>query len=326
MAFKLRIVFTGLCAFVRNTDETKRARMCIVLPDGRGREVTRFRESADSQPLRRHFGFLQFKIHQLAALADSQEFLSKDTDAIWYLDHHRVTFLTTPADRRRQPFPFVDTGINRIAKLDMIVPKHSEIDPQALEDHPPATILAQVLLHEGVLSHNPLVHQWVFPPTLAGRVLNPFLSHEVILEVPDLEQVDVIATPFNGGEPARWSFFGRDNEDVTLTLANLCDDNPLRWETNGTRVVDDDFRWYYRLLSAEAQQDLSAQLRGLPFPVPYPIPEEIEEPNGQAINCIPAQMTSAAFNLDRHLPSGLVVQPQRQPLSQSVRNETRRAK
>jgi len=326
MPFSLRVVFTGVCALVRNSDESKRGRMCIILPDGRGSNVLRLGESLDGQPLKRHRGFLQFKVNQLAAV-EPNSLLPNDADAIWYLDRHRVTFQAVPVDRRREPFPLVDTGINRIAKLEMIVPKHSEVDPEILGEYPPKTVLAQILLHEGILSHNPNTIQWVFPPTLAGRVLNPALSHEVILNLPDLEQVDVIATPFDGGEPVRWSFDRSQNGEVTITIANLCDDNPLRWETTGNeRSVDNDFRWYYRLLSEEAQKDLQEQMRGFPFPVPLPILDELESGNGQAINCIPAQGANAYFDLDRFLPDGPVLRSSQRFPAQSSRAEEKRSR
>src|SRR4051812_39962699 len=136
MSFNLRIVFTGVCAFVRNADESKKAKMCVVLPNGTGRKLLREEESADGKSLRRHRGFLQFKVSQLGALASNQEPLPPDADAIWYLDRHRLTFLTSPTDRKREPFPLVDTGISNIAKLDLIVPKFSQPDPAVLGENP----------------------------------------------------------------------------------------------------------------------------------------------------------------------------------------------
>ncbi|HEV2843378.1 MAG TPA: hypothetical protein VG477_00915, partial [Thermoanaerobaculia bacterium] len=241
------------------------------------------------------------------------------------LDRHRITFYAVPADHRREPFPLVDTGINRIAKLDWIVPNHSDVDPGVLSEHPPETVLAQILLHEGILSHNPDTVRWVFPPTLSGRVLDPALSHEIILKIPDLEQVDVIATPFDGGPSVRWTFDRTQNEDMSITFANLCDNNPLRWETEEVeRTVDEDFRWYYRLLSDSAQEALSQELKGLPFPVPQPIPGAVRSRNGQAINCIPAQVASARFDLDRSLPSGPVLKSSSAFEPQTLRREQRR--
>jgi len=306
MSFNLRIVFTGVCAFVRNADESKKAKMCVVLPNGTGRKLLREEESADGKSLRRHRGFLQFKVSQLGALASNQEPLPPDADAIWYLDRHRLTFLTSPTDRKREPFPLVDTGISSIAKLDLIVPKFSELDRAALGENPPNTVLAQVLLYEGVLTTNPQLRQWVFPPTLSGRVLNPNLSHEVILSIPGLDQVDVIASPFDGRPATRWAIAGPDGSEVTITIANLCDDNPLRWETDERdRNPDEDFRWYYRLLAPAAQQDLSSDMRGLPFPVPQPIPDN--GGNAQGMNCIPMQTKASEFDLDRYLPTGFVL-------------------
>lgn len=326
MPFNLRVVFTGVCALVRNEDETKRGSMCIVLPDGRSRLPFRRGESIDGQPLKRHRGFMQFKINQLAALVPNNP-LPSDADGIWYLDRHRVTFHTVPADRRRDSLPLVDAGTNRIAKLDWIVPDHSDVDPHILSEYPPDTVLAQILLHEGILSNNTATVKWVFPPTLSGRVLNPALSHEIILNVPDLDRVDVIATPFDKGQPARWTFDRSQDRDVTITFANLCDNNPLRWETEEVeRSVDDDFRWYYRLLSGSAQEGLSQQLRGLPFPVPQPVPRALEESNGQAINCIPAQVANARFDLDRFLPSGPVLTSSSGFELQTLRGEQRRAR
>ncbi len=306
MPFDLRVVFTGVCAFVRNADNTKKTKACVVLPDGRDTKLFKEEESADGRPLRRHRGFLQFKASHFTALAGNQDPLFPDADVIWYLDRHRLTFLTMPADRKRKPVSFTEVGTNRIANLDMIVPKFSELDPDALGEQPPATVLAQVLLYEGSLSTNQDFRRWVFPPTLAGRVLNPALSHEVILTIPGLDQVDVIASPFEEGRPAtRWSLTGPDKSEVTITVANLCDDNPLRWETaERDRNPDEDFRWYYRLLAPGAQTDLNNDLRGLPFPVPQPLPET--DGNAQGMNCIPLQAKDSEFNLDRHLPAGLV--------------------
>ncbi|HEX3526768.1 MAG TPA: hypothetical protein VH988_06855 [Thermoanaerobaculia bacterium] len=291
MPFHLRLAFTGICAFIPNklSPEEEKTRMCVVLPDGRSdKAIGKFGE--DGMPLRRHKGFIQMKARQLAAIPPQiAAGMPDDAELICYLDRHRVTFGCT-ADEQESKLDSLMGSPDSLAPLESLVPQFSALDPEIISPNPPAKVLAQVFLSQGFLRGLPKEQRarWVFPSLLtANRPSTKILSHEISLEVPYLEKFSIATTRFGELKPEFcWELVSRDGEDVTVTIANLCDENPLRWKTlDAEQKPDEDFRWYYTLLTVTDQRALFQSLGGLPFPIPLP---SLSQPNGQGANCVPA--------------------------------------
>lgn len=291
MAFTLKVVFTGICAFVQNEREDADVKMCVVLPDGTPRA------GADGSSLKRHRGFIQLKVGQIIDVPASLK--GRDADVIWYLDHHRLTFDCAPG--RTANLAMRD--LSRIASLEHMVPGFAAPAPAITQADPPQTVLAQVLLHVGRLRPNlerGRLGRWAFQRSISFPSFEGDLTSEVVLEVPDLETVELTATPFAGGEPTTWKLKGDDAGEVVVVIANLCDENPLRWDVPEPRMEpDEDFRWYYTLLSNSLQSELLRRLNGLAFPIPVP---SLAVPNGEGRNCVPARTAAASYNLDSFLP------------------------
>jgi hypothetical protein len=299
MAFKLRMAFTGLCAFVPNEREDAEVKMCVVLPDGNTNVP---RVGPDNSSLKRHRGFIQLKVGQIAGIPTPLR--STDADVITYLDRHRITLNCTPAGKRKFP-GFYKSSLNQVANLAEMIPGFATPDPAIASDVPPRTVLAQVLLHVGQLLPNldPLkLGRWVFPRSVAYPGFRGELTSEVALEIEDLEEVELIATSFDDtSKQTTWALKANDGETVEIVIANLCDENPLRWDVaRRPRIVpDEDFRWYYTLLPNSLQSRLLGQLSGHPFPIPTP---SLEQPNGIGRNCVPGTTAAIRYDLDSHLP------------------------
>ena len=297
MAFKLKMVFTGLCAFVPNRRKDAEVKMCVVLPDATTNVP---RVAPDGSSLKRHRGFVQLKVGQIAKIPSSLR--SSDADVITYLDRHRVTLNCAPAARRGID-PFDEGDLEQVASLESMIPGFATPDPAVVTgDIPPRTVLAQVLLHIGKLIPNPeKVGQWVFPRSVAFPGFQGPLTSEVALEVPNLEEVELITTSFDTGEQTTWELKAEDGGTVEIVIANLCDENPLRWETvpRPPMIPDEDFRWYYTLLPNSLQNRLLTQLSGHSFPIPIP---SLEHPNGIGRNCVPGTTAAISYNLDSRLP------------------------
>lgn len=184
-----------------------------------------------------------------------------------------------------------------------MVPGFSTPDPDILQPVPPRTVLAQILLHVGQLTPNldpERVGSWAFPRTFSLPSFGGALTSEIFLDIPDLAKAELVATPFDGGAETRWCLESVAGENVVVTFANLCDQNPLRWDVINERIEpDDDFRWYYTLLSSSAQSNLLTQLGGLTFPIPLP---SLTRRNGEGRNCFPITTSAVSYNQDSLLP------------------------
>jgi len=276
MPFKVHVSFTGICAFVPNKAfDNSPTKISVVLPKG-GSKYTYPKVAVDGTRLRRHFAFAQFKLRHLT----TSQGLADQFEGIWYWGRRRLTFGFTGYAN--------DLSVGNMSTLaDMykVAPKFSTVDPLALTDSPPSDVLCEILINRGSLSTGGILKTWVFPNTLSGDTIHSqTLTSEVVLEFSGLETFELIATPYNAGAPEKVSFSAPNDVTVPIVLSNLCDDNPLRWETDVADLPpDEDFKWYYQLLSRSDRDALFTALGGLPLPFPY----SKERLNGQGMNCLP---------------------------------------
>jgi hypothetical protein len=290
MAFNVQVAFTGICALVPNANENAAERMCIVLPDGRGQEsgssygyksVEPPSSSFGEQPLRRHQAFVISRVRDMyGGAAFSEELL-----CLWYLQRHKVTFRVEGAANPYQE------NLTTAANLGDVIPGY-EFD-QNIVGNSALRAVAQIFIDKGRLTGNPPQRSWVFPNTISQHIITGPLSDTVTLNLEDLDRFAVVTTSIENGDQKMWEFRPPNGGSVSLTIANLCDDNPLRWtRVSGQELLPDyDFQWYYELLTDEAKLRLTSSLLGLPFPVPHPL----GQPNAQGINCLPAQVPPLSY-------------------------------
>lgn len=308
--FNVRISFAGICAFVPNTskDPDVRCKMCVVLPDGSSE--TRVIDDPDRLPpdgarLKRHRSFLQFSPGQVKGTGK----LPPDAVAIWYLNRQRVTFRVVQ-DGGAAPFAHGLSHQDKLARLEEVAPNHVDEFPDIVSSTPPKIVAAQVLLEKGTFSvdgSKPKLRSWSFPGTLSGAASSRTLSHDVFVEIANVTEFEAIVTAFEGdaaGNPPvehRFPFKPVGAEDVEITIANLCDENPLRWPTKEGKIPDDqDFRWYYMLLSPEKKAEIADALFGLPLP--FPTAPLTLDGNGDGTNCYNSELKGREIDLDAFLP------------------------
>ncbi|HEX9943265.1 MAG TPA: hypothetical protein VGG03_14690 [Thermoanaerobaculia bacterium] len=249
--------------------------------------------------LRRHRGFVQFKLRHLvgadAGLRGAP--VGEEAAAIWYLGRRRLTFHPTP---NVNPPPQI-LSMEKVAKLEDIAPGFSAPDPRALTWDPPQEVLAQIMFNQGILSGSPDDQSWVLSsvlkevPANPPQVLRRPLTHKLFLRMEGLTTVILKARSFIGQVEETVELRGREGEEVVITIANLCDENPLRWFTEIENLSpDQDFKWYYELLSPENANDLRNRIRGVE--APFPLPDGA--PNGNGLNCIPSMLRPSEFTMD----------------------------
>jgi len=290
--FNLRIVFTGICTFVPNSEDG-RTKMCVVLPDGRGdKNPSYVGDALDKSKLKRHVGYVLFNLHDVKAA----KWAFEDAAVLWYLSGQRLTLQTEGSEN-----PFDGSDLRFIAKLEEVVPGYGVIASDYLAENPnaqaPGRVLAHFLINAGKLTtgNSDQCAFWVLPNTISKKdVKETPLAHEVKLEFTGLTSASLAATAFDGETTKTWHFEGEEGKWVEIVVANLCDDNPLRWKSGQDPISpDQDFKWHYRLL--DKGHDLSKALNGLELPMPYYYGIN-DEHNGQGVNCPPGQAAKSPLN------------------------------
>ncbi len=289
MAFNLAVRFTGICAFVPDKPFNRSPKkVCVVLPDAYFDNMATPRDAPDNTKLRRHRPMVFFSLRDVAGTPAT----APDAIAIWYLDKQRLTFETTGVG------PTLKVGdLSKMIDVSAVAPGYDTVDPKLLGWGEKAT---QVMFDRGYLEapiDDP--RPWVFPNTLSqGQVveMKGGIASVVTLTLEGLTSLKIWARPLAGGDPLCLELKppGR-HRLVTVDIAHLCDDNPLRWaRKKAERVQDEDFKWYFKLLDPNATAKLQKALKGLPLPYHYPVGRL----NGQGANCPPAGMRPASFTMD----------------------------
>lgn len=238
--FDARITFTGICCFV--PDKAEPTTMWVLIPDGRGNSKKLKRDAADSTKLQRHTCFLNFELQYLKRCKD----VPTGARIIHLLDCVRLTFETTYANKKDRKLDICETFAKHLANLPAVAPLHCHIDKGLVElppepQRPDNKLVAQVLIREGKLlvDQDPM-KSWDFPSTLNHSTrhgdccpVSQVLASDIILSFEGLTSLTLQATSFEDGQiVATWPLAAEDNSCIELTIANLCDENPLRWKTD----------------------------------------------------------------------------------------------
>lgn len=284
MAFNATVTFTGICALVRDPSLPK---AMVILPEAWDQKPVLPDPAQDAAPLRRHRAFLRIDARHLSGPEGAFLVLYLNGESLPGAD---VTFVTQGGGTG------IFYDIPGLAPLGDIAPGHSLVDPALLSATPLAGRLAArfhldrgTLVAEAATNPDGSPLSWAFPGTLhpQGAVIEQGLAHQMGLYFAGLTSLKVRIHPYGGSQ------FELDllpvNNSVELAVAHLCDDNTLRWPNQSDPAEsspDEDFRWYFELLTDSDKQDLIQTLHSaLPLPLPH-IVQSV--PNGQGVNCFPA--------------------------------------
>jgi hypothetical protein len=295
MSFSLVVKFTGICTLVPNHDKSK---YYIVMPDG-DRKDNKQSTGADGKDLKRHRAFVRFKIKDLA-LAQGKIRADDSIQAILYFRKRIEEGGTTDDSGCELSFNCSGAAdslkvgnLSHIPSLEDFAPGYCAIDPLIVTRPVPERVVGRVLIDKGTLAECGAPSDWIIMNTLNPNTLlqdpklNPQLTSGVLWQMDGLDSLELAMTPFGRGIQEIFAFQAEEGKTVEITVANLCDDNPLLWGPTATSQADLDFRWHYELLHPDKRQMLVTLLDGrdLPFPIP-------KRTGGVGINCLQTRATS----------------------------------
>lgn len=280
MAFNVKIRFTGICAFVPN-DTNPPTKYCVLLPHAFFEDPALVPDAPDATKLRRHRAMIQFPLRNVSGM-DSD---TTGATVVWYFENRRLTFDAPGAA------PLTIGNLADVLDIGEVAPGFNKVDPSLLT--PMTDKVAQVMFNVGHLEQElppPLVWK-LTPRVLTPRTVFTRLVNEVVLTISGINSFTIQSSPLTTGALAEQKLVAPAGGTIPITIAHLCQDNPLRWETKNFSAVDDiDMKWYFKLLSESDQADLNDALEENELPVPRPTPS-----GGQGIDCSPGQMAAASF-------------------------------
>lgn len=311
MSFRLDVTFTGLCAFVknRNTHSTAIPMMALLVDGTRALGETQVL-ALDGSRLRFHRPFVSFPLQTVSGTTAQY--------GIWNLGRERVEIEIVPdSDAKPREHEFDVTWLDEEGhpeKLDnqseeqkrsfswfmdigQVAPGCSKIDPRALSLEGDAlNVAAQVWIKAGRLTPRRWTKAvWEFENYLSKpQVHRRQFAHEAVLSFEHLKSATLKATPYAGGPP-RMLPLAQAGGVLRIAIANLCDVNPLEWDTGRQPERDEDVKWLYELLSKSSRDEVIRRLerRSLPTPVPVQfVPANTGPGSG---NCIPSRFPDQAF-------------------------------
>lgn len=305
MPFTATITFTGLCGVVPQQDSpTDAGAFCFVLPNAWSPlPLPRRMSTIDGvrSPLRRHAAFIRF-----STFAEDRTNHQRDLEAFWFLQGHRLEF-KPDFGGGTVPRPLWG-NVNGLASFTDVVGDPALLrvatvannaDHRFFDSQTQMTrylLAAHTILSNGTLDSPPGNANHVFDNFLRAdpRPAQKSLNHEMILTVNNLESLEVRRHPFAGGPPDRSIIF--KERPLYITVANLCDENPLQWgdvPAPGENPDDDDFRWHYEIV--DSPDNLRNALRNVGAPR-SPIPRlAAGMHNGHGLNCDPIRYPSVRF-------------------------------
>lgn len=292
--FNLRIIFTGICSFVTDKPVSKEpTKMGLVLLDAWDNTKTTSKPTIDGKEnLKRHGAMVRFPLRNISGAG-----IPRDGLGVWYLKRQRLIFRFEPDTGN--PFKVDPDKIpENVADMTKVIPEFSRVDSEVLGDRPPRDVLASAIFNKGFLSASlDLVHPWLFKNTLS---VVEGMAFEIHLTFSGLTKMTLEAKKFSNtvnprpgnpgsGLPGSLEIIGvEEGETVVITIANLCDENPLIWPIDPKDIPEEDrdFKWHYEILPADTKQRLKNRLNDRD--VPFPILVKGQGPLGRGRNCFSA--------------------------------------
>jgi hypothetical protein len=290
MGFTASISFTGACGIVPKSNPSNPPEaFCIVLPNAWDPDPNFIKPSAvDQTPMCRHVAFVQFaKTDPIATVPMRQEL-----DCLWFLQNHRL-FIEPVFDG--SPSAASYGKIDGLASYeDVSSPDTRDLlsVKKAVQSPDPNVVIAQVIVKNGRLDCDILNSTFVFDDYLRQQLgfSQKKLNFKATVTIDNLKSLNVVRKTFAGDAVDSYSFF---DGPALITVANLCDPNPLQWgDSKKARLTDDeDFRLHYELVD-----DCTALGNELD-PCRCPIPRVARGAhNGNGLNCMPIRFSGVNFN------------------------------
>ncbi|HEV8241017.1 MAG TPA: hypothetical protein VGS57_16745 [Thermoanaerobaculia bacterium] len=310
--FTAEITFTGICGIVPRQDPpTDPEAFCFVLPNAWRTAPSEREMSVDGfSRLRRHAAFATLGTQPL----DTNH--QRDLRGLWPLQGHRLVFKHEFPEGLDSP-PAWDTTLGGLATFEDVAnrsllsvrnvvlnPTFMIIDPNDPKKTTLRTVLAaHAILSKGTLSSKNGAHEWVFDNYLRANPTPAFrrLNHEVTVTIKNLKSLTIERVKFGSTSPDASAMFTQDevmDGTVFITVANLCDENPLRWgdlPAPDDTPDDDDFRWHYQVIDdPDALRAALAKIGGARCPIPR---FTSDQAGGNGINCDPIRFPKVSFGI-----------------------------
>ena len=114
------------------------------------------------------------------------------------------------------------------------------------------------------------------------------VAHEVVLELDNVTGLTLRADALPNGQSDSLEITAPEEETAKLTIANLCDENPLFWPKSPVPKDDEDFRWHFELLTDAHKKAIKKYLLGSSLPIPRPEMIPVT-PSATGANCFKAR-------------------------------------
>lgn len=275
MGFHVQVCFTGICQFIKDSSSNK---ICAVIVNCDPIKTPR---APGGTILRRHRGFVRFPMNWLKSAQDAPA----DAQVLWYLDKRwRITFKSEPENE----FIIDARFTTAVPSMEKMAGSYADAYDGIVGPNPPDIVQGQVLINQGNLSVNPELSSFVVLNSLNGqaKVSPESFTQEVFLTFSNLEEFALVAEEIGGTRRLQLDFFGRDGDPMKLTVANLCEENPLQWPIDNRQDRDDiDFMWYYMLLSEATREKLDKEI-AVGAPLPHPLIPRDKQGAAEGMNCL----------------------------------------
>ncbi len=298
MSYTFQVIFSGLCAFVPDTDIDKTAPshidVLLVDTDDSRTDDLKFDHYDD------HFPILKYRAEDepggAAPLGD------RDSRGFWTLREEHLVFdvrnnVTKVVSAKR---PFSLGSISSLPRMDKVFPPANELDPGALLDNP-NFVIARLVLDQGTLADfeigkindGDITAQFV-PPPPSGVAVTQTLAIKVslTLTLDDDEEVVFHSKDFNAmastDPDVRSVVVGpKPGGTVQVSVMNLCCGYFMEKKKDNSEkpAQDTDFEYFY-ILAKDFDQFQDFTQLPIPVPVSYPaIPPVAGDGGGETARC-----------------------------------------
>lgn len=336
MKFNVRLEFTGLCTLVPHEDMDKACIVMVNANPGNQSAQTvnplvktnypppewtakYENEKTPVQPrscgtkkdkLMIHRSFIRYPLANAFHEVQHNSNIHPQSEGVWYLNRQRIIY---EAGSKPKKLSFSSFKWKKVPLMNKVIPGNiggdpskpalATIDPEALRTQgpPPTKVGSQFFLNSGKLKVDSPEAKFILKPkyphhTYPYKEFKP--TQKIYVNYKSIEHFTLKSQDMDTGKSYELFLNPRKNqENIKLTVANFCVQNPLEWNTKLLESrVDIDFAWYYELLTDEAREHIRKTLEGTSIGLPLPHQKE-----GQGLaggdNCNPNQHQPTTFTI-----------------------------
>jgi len=297
-----QIIFNGLCAFVPSSDidTTKPDKVDVLLINTEHPRAEKLKYDHKEE----HRALLKYELKDVDPGANP----SKDACGLWMLEDEQLTLEILTRNEEvgvaESPKRPLKLKLDKVPRIDKILPEARELDPEATGDKPDL-VIARMTIDQGILEpfrigsfmNEEIVAQFVppeDPPVVHALVTKLRLAfnlnsdEEVVIHSknfgPGLTAGDVRQLTLKAPPPDRL---------VEISVSNLCCGRFMDYEADEIGELpaqDTDFEYHF-LLSKEFERLVEKRVR---LPIPVPVKYKVVKPDlselepaggGETIRC-----------------------------------------